>query len=145
VYRRGPPGADGCAGRGRAPRLRAAGPRALDGQRAADRRDEVALRYGPIYSLDAIRQRVRKTLPFRPLRSRSWQWTPVTGYRGRIPEAALCRLGEAQESHLFDRFVVAEPRYEDSGSQLVVDLWLLGLWEPISVRPTEAVIIAAWA
>ena len=92
-----------------------------------------------------IRQRVRKTLPFRPFRIRTWEWTPVDSYRGRIPEAALCRLGEAQESHLFDRFFVAEPFYEDDRSRLTVDPWLLGLWEPISVRPTEAVIIAAWA
>jgi hypothetical protein len=104
-------------------------PATLDGQRAADRRDEVALRYGPIDNRrlpdsDVIRQRVRKTLPFRLFRDRSWRLTSADTYRGRIPETALCRLGEAQESHLFEQFVIAEPTY--GGSRLVADPWLLG-------------------
>jgi hypothetical protein len=113
----------------------------LDGQRAADRRDEIALRYGPIYSLDAIRQRVRKTLPLRPFRFRVCRLTSINTYTGRIPEVALCRLGEAKASDLFDRFLVAEPTYEDANRPFA-DPWLLGVWEEY---PTEAVIIAAWA
>lgn len=83
----------------------------LPGQVQMERLELAAAAYGPLYALDEIRRRVAETLSPRVGYRRGASLEPIESYRGRIPDDALIKYGEARESGLFSRFWVATPRY----------------------------------
>lgn len=129
----------------------------LDGQTAYSRTAAVAAIYGPVYRLDEVRERIRKTLPFRPFRERRMTLEVIERYTKFIPDEALLKYAEAKAlrhadgSPYFDVFAVAEPIYWEE--EAINDPWLLGFWRPeSSPRETwnwrrvdsDVVVIAYW-
>lgn len=81
--------------------------------------------FGLSFTKDQISDRVRFTLKRRLVLERIAKWSDLYAYdRTLIPDTALLRLKEAQESNLFHDFYVVEPRYE--AKAVTKDPWLVG-------------------
>lgn len=117
----------------RAARIRAT----LPGQVQMERLELAAAGYGPLYALDEIHRHVADTLSPRVGYRRGASLEPVESYRGRIPDDALIKYGDARESGLFSRFWVATPTYY---KQPQSDPWIVA-----EVQGTDRwAVIAQW-
>ena len=110
----------------------------LPGQMRAERVKEAELRYGSLYTLAEIRRKVSETLAMRAGFIRSAVLDPIEAYAEAIPDEALLKYDDAERSGLFDKFLVATPRYYESRQ---TDPWIVG-----RVTGTERyAVIAYWA
>ena len=92
------------------------------------------------------RRHIRWSLPWHPLKIRRVVVWRIREYPRFIPDEALLKFAQAEESRLFTSFWVAEPTYQRI-SVTKEDPWLIGLrredtppfwdWLPVS-------IIASW-
>ena len=96
--------------------------RSLPGQIWRERLDEARLRYGVLYTLEQVRDRVARTLPRRFGRIRTATFQPIENYRSPIPGDVLLKYGDAKSTELFERFLVATPCYSE---QAQIDPWIL--------------------
>lgn len=119
-----------------ATRLRAIRAR-LPGQVLRERIEEASARFGPLYPMAEIRQRVGETLPRRVGYVRGAALEPIESYRARIPDEALLKYDDAVNTGLFSKFWVATPTYYQDRQ---VDPWLVGV-----VTGTDlCAIVAQW-
>ena len=110
----------------------------LPGQMRAERMKEAELRYGRLYTLAESRRKVSETLALRAGFIRSAVLDPIEAYAETIPDDALLKYDDAVRSGLFDKFLVATPRYYESRQ---TDPWIVG-----QVTGTERyAVIAYWA
>lgn len=109
----------------------------LPGQMLRQRIETARLCYGPLYSLNEIRQKVAETLPRRVGYMRSAALEPIEAYQDIIPDDALLKYDDARTSGVFSKFWVASPRYYESKQ---TDPWIIG-----EVQGTELyAVIAQW-
>lgn len=109
----------------------------LPGQLQRERIETARLCYGPLYSLNEVRQKVAETLPRRVGYMRSAALEPIETYQDPIPDDALLKYDDARTSGLFSKFWVASPRYYESKQS---DPWILA-----EVRGTELyAVVAQW-
>jgi hypothetical protein len=94
----------------------------LPGQMRAERLREAELRYGTLYSLAEIRRKVSETLALRAGFIRSAVFDPIETYAEPIPADALLKYDDAVRSGVFDKFLVATPRYYESRQ---TDPWIV--------------------
>jgi len=110
----------------------------LPGQMRAERAREAELRYGTLYTLAEIRRKVSETLALRAGFIRSAVFDPIDAYAETIPADALLKYDDAVRSGLFEKFLVATPRYYESRQ---TDPWIVG-----QVTATDRyAVIAYWA
>jgi hypothetical protein len=95
----------------------------LPGQMRAERLREAELRYGTLYSLAEVRRKVSETLALRAGFIRSAAFDPIDTYAEPIPADALLKYDDAVRSGLFEKFLVATPRYYESRQ---TDPWIVG-------------------
>jgi hypothetical protein len=110
----------------------------LPGQMRAERLKEAELRYGTLYALAEIRRKVSETLALRAGFIRSAVFDPIEGYAETIPDEALLKYDDAVRSGLFDKFLVATPRYYESRQ---ADPWIVGQ----VIGTDRYAVIAYWA
>lgn len=103
----------------RARRIRAS----LPGQVLRERIETARARYGTLYTLEEIRQRAGETLPVRLGYTRGATLEPIQAYRELIPDEALLKYDDAQQSGLFSTFWVVTPAYRNVRQ---VDPWIVG-------------------
>ena len=110
----------------------------LPGQMRAERVKEAELHYGTLYTLAEIRRKVSETLALRAGFIRSAVFDPIEAYAEPIPADALLKYDDAVRSGLFEKFLVATPRYYESRQ---TDPWIVG-----QVTGTDRyAVIAYWA
>jgi hypothetical protein len=110
----------------------------LPGQMRAERVKEAELRYGTLYPLAEIRRKVSETLALRAGFIRSAVFDPIEAYAEVIPADALLKYDDAVRSGLFEKFLVATPRYYESRQ---TDPWIVG-----QVTATDRyAVVAYWA
>jgi hypothetical protein len=83
----------------------------LPGQMLRERIEIARVRYGQLYTLAELRQKVGETLPRRVGLVRGAILEPIETYRERIPDDALLKYDDAVQSDLFSKFWVATPAY----------------------------------
>lgn len=107
---------------------------------AAERLQIAEARFGLSQTRDALSDAIARTLPLRPFRFRTTEWTIVEKWdRGVLPDDAVRKYLDAQRSGLFDRFDVVEPLYKEHARN--DDPWLVG-----RVRDTgRYIVLAYWA
>lgn len=109
----------------------------LPGQMLRERIETARLCYGPLYSLNEVRQKVAETLPRRVGYMRSAALEPIETYQDPIPDDALLKYDDARNSGLFSKFWVASPRYYESKQ---TDPWIIA-----EVQGTELyAVVAQW-
>lgn len=109
----------------------------LPGQMLRERIETARLCYGPLYSLNDVRQKVAETLPRRVGYMRSAALEPIETYQDHIPDDALLKFDAARSSGLFSKFWVASPRYYESRQ---TDPWIIA-----EVQGTELyAVVAQW-
>jgi hypothetical protein len=109
----------------------------LPGQMRRERLEEARLRYGPLYTLTQVRNRVSETLPRRLGYVRSTAFEPIETYGPPIPDDALLKYDDALLTGLFESFLVATPRYYE---RVQTDPWIIA-----AVTGTELfAVIAQW-
>jgi len=94
----------------------------LPGQMRGERLEEARLRYGPLYTIRQVRNRVADTLPRRLGYLRSAEIEPIEEYRSPIPADALLKYDDACATGLFAKFLVATPVYYE---QPQMDPWIV--------------------
>ena len=94
----------------------------LPGQMLNERLEMARVMYGPLYTLEEIRQKVAETLPRRIGFVRGAVLEPIEGYTEPIPEAALLKYDDAVQSGYFSKFWMATPKYYE---QRQVDPWIV--------------------
>jgi len=109
----------------------------LAGQQTRGRWDLAEAQFGLIMDIGTLRDRIRKTIPFRLFNVRHVDWEDIGSYTGHIPDQALLKYEEARRTGLFRCFKVAAPMY--STFNPVSDPWLLGY-----VDPSHAIVLAYW-
>jgi hypothetical protein len=95
----------------------------LPGQMLRERIEMAQVCYGPLYTLDEIRQKVGQTLPRRAGFVRGAVLEAIEDYRQAIPDDALLKYDDAVKSGLFSTFMVATPTYYQDRQ---IDPWILG-------------------
>jgi hypothetical protein len=85
--------------------------RRLPGQMVEERLETARLYYGPLHTMDEIRQKVARTLPHRVGFVRGAAVEPLESYRERIPDEALLKWDDAVQKGIFSQFWVATPTY----------------------------------
>lgn len=95
----------------------------LPGQMIHHRLEAATLRYGQLYSIAEVRQKVGQTLPRRAGFVRGAALEPIGNYRQPIPDEVLLKFDDALRSGLFDEFQVATPTYYQERQ---VDPWIIG-------------------
>jgi hypothetical protein len=109
----------------------------LPGQMLRERVETARLCYGPLYSMNEVRQKVAETLPRRVGYMRSAALEPIETYQDPIPDDALLKYDDARSSGLFSKFWVASPRYYESKQ---TDPWIIA-----EVQGTELyAVVAQW-
>ncbi|MBI4638288.1 MAG: hypothetical protein HY727_18280 [Candidatus Rokubacteria bacterium] len=109
----------------------------LPGQMLKERIETAQAWYGALYTLAEIRRNVAKTLPRHIGLMRDAVFEPIEKYREPIPDHALRKYDEADQSGLFSKFWVATPTYYE---QRQVDPWIVGEIEGAKL----CAVIAQW-
>jgi hypothetical protein len=109
----------------------------LPGQAVMERIELARVAYGPLHTVNLIRERVADTLPIRIGYVRSTVMTPIEQYREPIPDEALLKFDDAERSGLFSRFWVVTPTYYRARQ---VDPWIVAE----VAGTTLCAVIARW-
>jgi len=97
--------------------------RRLSGQMLEERLETARLYYGPLHTLDEIRQKVARSLPHRVGFVRGAVLEPIDSYRERIPDEALLKWDDAVQKGIFGQYWVATPTYYGRNQ---TDPWIIG-------------------
>jgi hypothetical protein len=97
--------------------------RRLPGQMLRERIDMANATFGPLYTLQEVRDKVGQVLPRKLGFIRGATLDPLETYRNPIPDEALLKYDDAYRSGLFSKFWVATPTYYQERQ---VDPWIIG-------------------
>lgn len=96
--------------------------RRLPGQMLRERIEMASATYGPLYTLQEVREKVGQVLPRKLGFIRGATLEPIETYRNPIPDEALLKYDDAYRSGLFSKFWVATPTYYQERQ---VDPWIV--------------------
>ena len=83
----------------------------LPGQLRRERLTTAALLYGPLGSLDDLRARVGRALPWRLGSARTARLVAIERSEVQIPDDILLQYDDARQLGVFSRFMIATPAY----------------------------------